>query len=100
MANKNLVKPGVISKLGSFRSALKRRLFGEGFAWALIALAGAIIATFALDFLLNLPVPLRVVFMVMAIAGLGYVLWTRLLAPLFVPMETESLALLVEKHFD
>ena len=100
MANKNLVTPGVLGKLSSLRSTLKGRLAGEGLAWTLLALAATVVITFGLDYLLDLPVPLRVVFMAMALGGVCYVLWQRLLGPMLVPMKTESLALLVESHFD
>ena len=100
MSEQPLLHSSVRRKLSRLKMALHGRLLGEGVSWILLALGAMVLATFALDYLLRLDdVLLRVVIMVAAWAGILYVAWRHLLAPMLVPMSTDSLALLVERRY-
>jgi len=93
-----LVQPVVKGKLRRLQAALKARLAGEGTAWILLAVVAAVLATLALDWLLRLPMEVRIGLAVIVLAGIGYVVFRYLLRPLTVEMDSDNLALLVEKR--
>jgi hypothetical protein len=99
MAEQDLLHPEVRSKLDRFRAALRARLAGEGLAWGIIFLVSLMFASLVLDYLFRLDLPLRVALTASALVVLGYVLWRQLIAPMFVGMDTESLALLAEDKY-
>jgi hypothetical protein len=84
-------------KLRRLGGMLRRRLLGEGGAWVILALVGLVLATLALDWTLRLDRAPRMVVMVVAYVTLAAILWRRLIRPLVAPMNSEALALLVEK---
>ncbi|MCE5325681.1 MAG: DUF4175 domain-containing protein [Planctomycetaceae bacterium] len=93
-----LIQNDLLKKFSSLRRMLRGRLAAEGLAWLVLAAVAAVFVTMGVDFLLRPPErPLRAVFMLMALAGVGVVGWRRLVAPLRVPMSTEDLALLIER---
>lgn len=96
----NLVQPSIYHKLNRLHRALRTRLAGEGMAWLLLALVAAVFATLGLDYLFHLPQALRVPVTGAASAVVVYVATRYLLKPLLTPMNTENLALLVERKFD
>ncbi len=62
-----------------------------------MALVGMVFLTFGIDYLLRLDDRiLRALLMVASLGGVGYVAYRMLITPLRVPMQEESLALLVE----
>jgi DNA-binding transcriptional MerR regulator len=63
-----------------------------------MAAVAGVLATLGLDYVLRLDRAQRVFIMVVAYAGLAYVLWKVLVAPLRVPMSGDDLALLVERR--
>jgi hypothetical protein len=99
MAERDLVQSSVRSKLDRFGRAIRARLLGEGLAWIVIFAVALMFASLLLDYLLRLDRPLRITVMVVSLGVLGYITWKRLIAPLLVPMASESLALLAESRF-
>ncbi len=99
MAKSDLVKSEIHSKLARLRMSLRARLMGEGVAWLLIAVVGLVFVTFAFDYLLHLDRALRGTIMALSLASVGYVLFRFLVSPLRVPMDVESVALLIERHY-
>jgi len=93
-----LVQPTVKGKLRRLASAIRFRLAGEGLAWVVLAAVGAVFATLAVDWLLRFPVAIRVALDAAAVAGVGYVAVRHLVLPLLVRMDSDNLALLVEKR--
>ena len=89
----------VAGKLLALRRALKLRLLAEGACWLLLAAAGLMLLTLALDYGLRLERPQRA--MVMALAGLAIVwtIWRHLIRPATAPMSMVDLALLVERRY-
>jgi len=95
----NLVQPSVRGKLRRLQTAIKARLAGEGVAWLILSLIVAVFVTLALDYFLRLPRGLRAVFSLGSLALALYVLGRYTIVPLMVPLDSENLALLVERHF-
>jgi hypothetical protein len=90
----------ILRKLGRLKVSLVTRLAVEGTSWLLMALVALVAVTFAFDYLLRLDqVELRLVIMAAAAGGVLYIAWRFLLSPLTVPMDSDSLALLVERHY-
>ena len=92
--------PRVQAKLRRLRRAIRRRVASEGVAWVLIAAAGVVLATLALDWLLRLERPQRALVMAAAAVGLGWLIWSQLVRPLRVRMRPIDLSLLVEQRFE
>jgi len=95
----DLLHPDVRDKLAALRRALTGRLAVEGAAWTLVALVALVFGTLAFDYLLRLERPLRAAIMAAALAGVTWVIWRNLLAPLRVPMGMADLAMLAESRF-
>lgn len=95
----NLVQPSVRGKLRRLQTAIKARLAGEGVAWLILSLVVAVFVTLALDYFLRLPRGLRAVFSLGSLALALYVLGRYTIVPLMVPLDSENLALLVERRF-
>ncbi len=95
----DLLHPDIRDKLAGLRRALTGRLAVEGAAWTVVSLVTLVFGTMAFDYLLRLERPLRVVIMALALAGVAWVLWRNLLAPLRVHMGMADLAMLVESRF-
>jgi len=98
----DLVNPRIRRKLRSLRSALRRRLLGEGMARLLLIVVALAFVTFLLDYMLR-PDPQdyapRFVFLAMMLGGAVWVIWRQLVRPLRVPMGQSALALLVENRY-
>ncbi len=95
----DLLHPDIRDKLAGLRRALTGRLAVEGAAWTLVSLVALVFGTLAFDYLLRLERPLRAAIMALALAGVAWVLWRNLLAPLRVHMGMADLAMLVESRF-
>ncbi len=93
-----LVNATVYGKLRRLRAALRGRLLGEGLAWLALALVALVFVTLGFDYLLRLDRAQRAIVMLLALGGVGCVLWRELLAPMFAPMRSDDLALLVERR--
>jgi hypothetical protein len=94
-----LVSAEVRAKLDRLRRALSLRLLLEGLAWLALALVAVVFVTLGFDYLFRLERDLRGAIMLLAVAGMGVVVWRQLVAPLRVPMDAPELALLVERRF-
>jgi len=99
MAEKNQLESNVYAKLRGLRRMLRGRLTLEALAWLSISLVTLVVVTLAFDFSLHLQRDQRV--LILGLCGLGVlaVLWRALLSPLMVTMDTENLALLVERRY-
>jgi len=95
----DLLHPDIRDKLAGLRRTLTGRLAVEGAAWTLVSLVALVFGTLAFDYLLRLERPLRAAIMALALAGVAWVLWRNLLAPLRVHMGMADLAMLVENRF-
>jgi hypothetical protein len=95
----NLVQPSVRGKLRRLQTAIKARLAGEGVAWLILSLIATVFVTLALDYFLRLPRGVRAVFSLGSLALALYVLGRYTIVPLMVPLDSENLALLVERRF-
>lgn len=95
----NRLTPQLLRSLDSLRAALRRRLAAEGLSWLVVAGVAGVLATMGLDYLLNMERPVRAGMMLAALAGLGYVAWRWLIAPLAAPMPLADLAMLVERRY-
>jgi len=98
MHREQLVHSSVRGKLRRLRVALRARLLGEALAWLAVALVGLVLVTLAFDYLLHLDRHQRGILMSLAVAGLAWVAWRELIAPLCVRLGPEDLALLIENR--
>lgn len=89
----------LLAKLRGLRLALRGRLFAEGLARVLMALAGLVVVTFAFDYTLRLDRPLRLLILAICGAGVLAVVLRRLVMPQVVAMGTRDLAMLVERRY-
>ncbi|MHC4985156.1 MAG: hypothetical protein ACYTFO_03275 [Planctomycetota bacterium] len=89
----------VAGKLLALRRALKLRLLAEGVCWLLLALAGLMLLTLALDYGLRLEKPQRAMVMALAVLAVVWTLWRHLIRPAAAPMAMVDLALLVEQRY-
>lgn len=90
---------GLTRKLRSLSRGLRLRFVSEGVAWFVLAAVLLVIATFALDWLLRLERVPRAVVMLGAYGALIWVIWTRVVCPLRVPLGRDDLGMLVELHY-
>jgi len=86
-------------KLRRLRRALRGRLLAEGVAWLVVVSVGMALVTLALDYVLRLERPQRILVMAGALVGVAWVVWRELIDPLCVAMGQGELALLVERHY-
>ena len=84
--------------LSRLRRALRGRLAGEGLAWVLVVLVGAVFLTLAVDLSLKLQRSNRIIMASVVVLALMWRVWRELLAPLLAPMKSEDLAMLVERR--
>ncbi len=94
-----LLADGVAGKLRRLRRALRSRLLAEGIAWLVVALAGLVLTTLALDYLLRLDRPQRALVMAAAVVGVLFVIWRQVICPLRASMGQDALALLIERRY-
>lgn len=76
-----LAAPSLIESLQEIRRKVKLFSIAYGGGLAVATAAGLLVAVVSLDWLLNLPTPLRVVLVLIALAQFGYVLWSCILRP-------------------
>lgn len=98
MAYSTAIAAEVHGKLAGLRRALRGRLFGEGLAWVIVALVGAVFVTLGIDLTLRLKRTYRIVMACTAMGAIMWTVWREILAPLLAPMGAEDLALLVERR--
>ena len=89
----------VAGKLLALRRALKLRLLIEGVCWLLLAVAGLMLLTLALDYGLRLEKPQRAMVMALAAAAAVWTIWRQVIRPATAPMSMVDLALLVEQRY-
>lgn len=82
----------------SLRAGIRGLFLADGVSRFLLVVGGFAIATFFLDFLLNLPNYVRLTFLAVGLGATGWVLWRRVLRPLLVPISDDDLALFIERH--
>jgi len=99
MPTENLISPQTRRKLSVLKRTLRAHLMGRGLCLLLVAAVAAVFLTLAIDYPLRLDRAQRLLINLMALGGLGYVLWRFLLRPLRVPMGPEELALVFERHY-
>ena len=98
MAKGIAVSAEIHGKLAALRRSLRGRLAGEGVAWLIVALVGAVFVTLGIDYTLRLKRSYRIATSCAALGVMAWVIWRELLAPLLAPMGTEDLALLIERR--
>lgn len=98
MADNNKLQPGVINKLHALKNAIRARLALEGLAWVVTSLVCLVVVTMLFDFTLKLERELRIFFLAICSLGVLYVLVRTIILPMFVGMDDENLALLVESR--
>jgi hypothetical protein len=100
MSEQNAINPTIRQKLSRLQTLLRGRLLLEGLGWVILAFCVALLATFSLDYLLRLEeVPLRLMVMLVAAGGVMAVLIRTVLLPQLVTMDTDNLALLIERRY-
>jgi len=99
MPPESLITPQTRRKLSLLKRTLRAHLMGRGLCLVLAAVIAAVFLTLAIDYPLRLDRAQRVLIDLLALAGLGAVLWRFLLRPLRVPMGADELALVFERHY-
>ena len=89
----------LIQSLQDIRRRVKLFSVAYGAGVAVAAAAGLLLATVGVDWLLNLPTPLRVIIVLAALAEFGYVLWTAVLRPLWARLTIGDVAGRLEHAF-
>ncbi|MBT7170428.1 MAG: hypothetical protein HN909_01525, partial [Phycisphaerales bacterium] len=89
----------LLDKLAGLRRAIRTRLILEAFARLLLALAALVAVTFTFDYVMHLDRLQRGVFLGLGVAAVVWVVIRRLVRPLTVDLDDESLALLVENRY-
>ncbi len=95
----DLITGSIRTKLNALKWTLRANLLGSGMAWIVLALVAAIFLTLGIDYTLHMDRAQRGLIVLLALAGIAYVVWRFLLRPLRVPMDAEELALVMEKHY-
>lgn len=97
--------PEIVQVLGDLRVRIRRYVLWEGLAWTVLFLGLVFWGLYAADVLhfaarkLELPLWFRRGLVVAGIAGFAWVLLTRVVFRLLRPLESRSLALLLERRF-
>ena len=89
----------VRKRLHGVRRTLRSLYLTEGIARVLLTLIAFLLLTFALDFLLDLPVEVRLVLLGGGILWVLTVLWRKFLRRLAIRIPDDDLALLVEREY-
>lgn len=87
----------VLSRLAVVRSRIRRLYLLDGLALLVIVACAALATTFVLDYFLDLPRAVRMVFLFGSIAACAWTALRKILAPLAVPISDDDLAVLVER---
>ena len=91
--------PSLIESLQDIRRKVKLFSVAFGAGIVLAAAAGLLLATVLLDWLLNLPTPLRIVIVLAALGAMGYALWAWVLRPLWARLTIGDVAGRLEHAF-
>ena len=97
--SQTLGAPSLIEALQDIRRRVKLFSVAYGAGIAVAAATGLLLATVLLDWMLNLPTPLRVVIVLIAAAELGHVLWKHILRPLWSRLTIGDVAGRLEHAF-
>ena len=89
----------VHGKLSALRRGLRVRVLAEGVCWLLVTLVTVVLATLAMDYLLRLERPQRMLVMGLTLAAVLWVIWSQLIRPASARMSLVDLSLLVERRF-
>jgi len=108
-ADLSIVDPKIAHPLGKLRGIIRRYVAIEGvlavilflavWFWLAMLIDFGVFKLFAFDWALDAPKTLRVIALVLAIAGLGALLVTRIVMRLTKDFSNSSLALVLEKRF-
>ena len=90
---------GIESRLERVRGRIRRLFVIDGAARVALVLFAFVAATFALDWLFNLPPAVRLVFLAGGGAALTWIFVRRLMRPLGVGISDDDLALFVERRY-
>jgi hypothetical protein len=90
---------GIESRLERIRGRIRTLFLIDGAARVALGLVGFIVATFALDWIFNLPSAVRLVFLIGGGAVLTWIIVRRLVYPLGVGISDDDLALFVERRY-
>ncbi len=93
------LEPALESLLARLRRRIRAYIWADGVAAALVVLAASFWLSLAIDWLFELPRPLRIVALALAASGLGYVLFRLLIQRVFVRLADHSMAVLLERRF-
>ncbi|REK08606.1 MAG: hypothetical protein DWQ37_19910 [Planctomycetota bacterium] len=88
----------VMRRLDRLRRALRAHLIVEGMFWVVGAVFAAVLVSLLLDRWLRFDPPTRWVLLALALAGIAYVVYRRLIQPLRVPLEYLDLAELLDRR--
>lgn len=97
MSNLAVVAP-VLARLDDVRRKIKNLYALNGAAVVALYASAFVTATFFLDWMLHLPKPVRLIFLLVGAGFLGYTALRRLVRPLALPISDDDLALLVERR--
>jgi hypothetical protein len=89
----------IAQRLGGLRHTIRTLFVIDWLGRTLLFVSVFAIALFLTDFLLLLPLQLRVLTELAALSFAGYVAYTRLIRPLALPISDDDLALLVEREY-
>ncbi len=93
------IQQTLLNKLAKLRRTIQSRLAMEAVGRLILALAALVAITFAFDYTMHLDRLQRGVFLAAGLTAAGWVVLRRLIRPLCVSMDEESLALLVESRY-
>ncbi|MGD9723403.1 MAG: hypothetical protein AB7O59_18925 [Pirellulales bacterium] len=92
-------EPAIEALLARLRRRIRAYVCLDGAASIAIALGAAFWVSLALDWLFELPVPLRAIVLIGVVVGVGYLVSRLLVARLGVPLADRNMALLLERRF-
>src|SRR5215217_3972698 len=98
-ASPNAAAPHLIQSLQDLRRKVKVFAVAYGAGVVVAAAAGLLLATVLLDWMLNLPTPLRVVFVLAALGAFGYALYNWVFRPLSARLTINDVAGRLEHTF-
>ena len=91
-------REALVHRLTTFRRQVLRHLLFAGSARVLAEVVGACILSLLLDRWLRLSLPMRLIFLVLAIGGLGYEIWKRILSPLQIRHDLVGMAAAIDRR--
>ena len=86
-----------LAVLGYLRRRIRRASLFSGLVWIGFIISIGLLVSFGLDYSLRLPLPVRQLFMVAALAGLAILFARRILSPLSRKLRDSELAMIVEE---